>query len=93
MRDLTTQIDNNKTFLAAATARERTLNAQAHRSVDDILYLRDRIQRGVLEDQWQAAATEIMRLNATVQNDTRARANLELEAHAAGVPPGWLVLP
>jgi hypothetical protein len=93
MRDLTTRLDNDRTVLAAVLALERTLDRQLHRNADDVLYIRDRIQRGVVENQWQEAVIEVTRLRADVTNGTRAKANLELEAHAAGIPPGWLVLP
>jgi hypothetical protein len=91
-RTLTTRASDDQAFLAAAVTTERALDAQLHRNRDDILYVRDWIQRGVLENQWQDAVKEVSRLNALVKNDTRAKADLELEAHRAGVPPGWLVL-
>jgi hypothetical protein len=92
MRDLTTRLAGDQTFLAAAVTVERALNTQLHRNVDDILAIRDRRQFAVVENQWQESVKEVSRFTALVQNDTRAKADLELEAHRAGVPPGWLVL-
>jgi hypothetical protein len=49
------------------------------------------IWRGLDQGPWYDAVTELTRWTAAVQTDARAIADLELEAHRAGVPPGWLV--
>jgi hypothetical protein len=46
---------------------------------------------GFDQSPWDDAPTELTRRAAVVQADTRALHELELEAHRAGVPPGWLV--
>jgi hypothetical protein len=92
MRVLRTQIDNDRGFLAAVVTREHTLDLEVHRDVTHVNAIRDRQQLAVLTSSWQDAVTEVSRLKVLVQNDTRAIANLELEAHRVGLPPGWLVL-
>jgi hypothetical protein len=47
--------------------------------------------RGFDQWPWDDAVTELTRRTAVLQTDTRAVHDLELEAHRAGVPPGWLV--
>jgi hypothetical protein len=49
------------------------------------------IWRGLDQGPWYDAVTDLTRSTAAVQTDTRAIGDLELEAHRAGVPPGWLV--
>lgn len=93
MRTLHATLDWTQAFLAAAIIRERALDKRIHRSVDDMLYTRDRLLRAQVDAQWQDAVAEASRLKAAVQNGTKLIADAELEAHRAGVPPGWLVLP
>jgi len=50
------------------------------------------VMRGLDQWPWYDAVTELTRWTAAVQTDMRAIVDLELEAHRAGVPPGWLVL-
>jgi hypothetical protein len=88
MRLLVTQLADHRTYLAEAVSREHTLDVQLHSFTPGW----DRRQAAVVEDHWREAVTEVGRLTALVKNDTRAIADLELEAHRAGVPPGWLVL-
>jgi hypothetical protein len=92
MRGLVTKRDGDQTFLAAAVTRERALDLRLHRNIDDALYIRDRFERTAVDGQWQDAVAEVSRLKAAVTNDTRAVADLEIEAHRASVPPGWLVI-
>lgn len=92
MRTVTTKLSDDKTLLTAAEISERALNDQVHQSLDSTGAILDRRQRAVLENQWQDAVKEMNRLKALVMNDERAKADLELEAHRAGVPPGWLIL-
>lgn len=93
MRSLRTKLSDDRAFYASAITREQTLSKRLHRSVDDIQYIRDRIVRADVEVQWNDAVTEVSRLKALVANDQRAIDTAELDAHAAGVPPGWLVVP
>jgi hypothetical protein len=92
MRTVTTKLADDQAGLTAAVTVERALNAQAHRNADDILFIRDRVKLAVVENQWQDSVKDVSRLKALVANDTRAKADLDLEAHRAGVPPGWLIL-
>ncbi len=92
MRTLTTTRATDQTLLAAIVVREQTLDKQLHRSLDDILAIRDRREKAAVETLWQDAVTEVARLKVAVQTDTRAIADLELEAHRAKVPAGWLVI-
>jgi hypothetical protein len=92
MRTLTTQRANDRTTLAAAVSHERELDKRLHQNADNLAYIRDRLQRTALDGQWNEAVTEVTRLKAQVANDGRAMQDLELEAHQARVPPGWLVI-
>jgi hypothetical protein len=92
MRAVVTKLSDDQAFLAAAITNEAALNLRANRGIDDFAAIRDRRQLAEVEHQWQESVKEVSRLKALVQNDTRAKADLELEAHRAGVPPGWLVL-
>jgi hypothetical protein len=92
MRELTTRLHDDENYLLAAETSERALNVQAHRGIEDFAAIRDRRQLAVVENQWQDSVKEVARLKAAVKNDTRAKADFELEAHRAGVPPGWLIL-
>ncbi len=92
MRTLTTKLSDDSNYLLAAETNERALNTKLHLPVDNINAIANRRQLAVLEDQWQDSVKEVSRLKAAVKNDTRAKADLELEAHRAGVPAGWLIL-
>jgi hypothetical protein len=92
MRAVTTRLHDDSNYLLAAETNERALNTQVHRPVDHIDAIASRRQLAVVENQWQDSVKEVARLQAAVKNDTRAKADLELEAHRAGVPPGWLIL-
>ncbi len=93
MRVLQTALDNDRTFLTAAKKRLTDLDRQVHRSVDDVLYVRDGLRRATLDGDYQAAVTESSRYTAAVTKRTRAIGVAEEEAHHANVPPGWLRLP
>ena len=88
--ELQTQLDSDQTLAAVALSRERALDAQLHRNVDDILFIRDRLRRAEIDHQWQEAVTELGRIKAAVLNDIRAINMLEEQSRRAGVPPGWL---
>lgn len=92
MRDLTTRLKDDQSYLAAAETNEQSLGTQFNKPIDDFSAIRDRRQLAVVQNQWQDAIKEVSRLKAAVKNDTRAIADFELEAHRAGVPPAWLVL-
>ena len=92
MRGLITKTADDQASLAAAVLVERALNTQANRSIVDHDAIRDRRKLAVVENQWQDAVKDVSRLTAVVKNDVRAKADLELEAHRAGVPAGWLIL-
>jgi len=92
MRTLTTKLSDDSNYLLAAETNERALNTQLHLPVDNLNAIASRRQLAVLEDQWQDSVKDVSRLKAAVKNDTRAKADLELEAHRAGVPAGWLIL-
>jgi len=92
MRGVVTKLADDQAYLAAAVTNERTRNTEVHRNIDDIQAISNRRQLAVAEGQWRDAVAEVSRLKALVANDTRAKADLELEAHRAGVPPGWLIL-
>jgi hypothetical protein len=92
MRAVVTKLADDTAFLAAAVTNEAALNLRANRGIEDFAAIRDRRQLAVVENQWQESIKEVSRLKALVSNDTRAKADLELEAHRAGVPAGWLVL-
>jgi hypothetical protein len=92
MRAVVTKLADDTAFLAAAVTNEAALNLRANRGIEDFAAIRDRRQLAVVENQWQESIKEVSRLKALVANDTRAKADLELEAHRAGVPAGWLVL-
>lgn len=92
MRTVTTKLADDQTFLTAAELNERALNTRVNKPVDHIDAIADRRELAVLQNQWQDAIKEVTRLKAAVKNDERAKADFELEAHRAGVPPGWLIL-
>jgi hypothetical protein len=92
MRAVVTKLADDTAFLAAAVTNEAALNLRANRGIEDFAAIRDRRQLAVVENQWQESIKEVSRLKALVANDTRAKADLELEAHRAGVPAGWLIL-
>jgi len=85
MRTLHTQRTNDQTFRAAAVVRLATATADYDQTVGSR-------ERAVAKLAVTDATTELSRLTAAVANDTRAIRDLELEAHRAGIPPGWLVL-
>jgi hypothetical protein len=85
MRTLTTQLQNDTTFKAAAVARLATLTAERETP-------RSAVERASAKSDLTAATADVSRLTAAVVTDARAIKDLELEAHRAGVPPGWLVL-
>jgi hypothetical protein len=85
MRTLTTQLANDTTFKSAAIARLATLTAEQE-------IPRTAVERAHAKTDLTAATADASRLTATVVTDARAIKDLELEAHRAGVPPGWLVL-
>jgi len=58
MRVLQTALDNDRTFLTAAKKRLTDLDRQVHRSVDDVLYVRDGLRRATLDGDYQAAVIE-----------------------------------
>lgn len=92
MRAVTTKLRDDQNQLDAAIAVEQSLNTQVHRPLDSNDAIRDKRQFAVVENQWQDAVKDVSRLKALVKSDTQAKADFELEAHKAGVPPGWLVL-
>jgi len=85
MRTLTTQLQNDTTFKSAAIARLATLTAEQE-------IPRTAVERAHAKTDLTAATADASRLTAAVVTDARAIKDLELEAHRAGVPPGWLVL-
>jgi hypothetical protein len=84
-RTLDTTRRDDRTYLAAAHARVVVLEGELN-VVRGFLAIAT-TRRALLD-----ATADVSRLRATVANDTRAVADFELEAHRAGVPPGWLVL-
>ena len=91
MRSLYETLDRDQAFLVAVSVREQVLDKRLHRDVDDVLYIRDRDLRAMVESDWTQAAAEVGRLKAAVENDQRALSTAEEEARRADVPPGWLI--
>ena len=91
MRSLYESLDRDQAFLVAVSVREQVLDKRLHRDVDDVLYIRDRDLRAMVESDWTQAAAEVGRLKAAVENDKRALSTAEEEARRADVPPSWLI--
>ncbi len=91
MRSVHAKVDDDRTLLAAAIAHEHDLDQRLHKSADNQDYIRDRILRVTVDQDWRAAVTEVGRLRALVVNDERAVKTAEEEARRAEVPPAWLV--
>jgi hypothetical protein len=47
--------------------------------------------RGLDQAPWDDRETELTRRTAIVESDIRALQAFDLDAHRAGVPPGWLI--
>lgn len=82
-RQLQDQLDRDETFLQAVQTRVNALTT-------DFVNRDDPAQRSVIAADRQKALEEVTRLNAAIVADKKAVADLEEEAHRAGVPPGWL---
>ncbi len=85
MRALRVQLGNDQTYQAAAKVRIASLQVDLSRT-------RTLLEEVTVKKTLLEAQTELSRLTAAVTNDTRAVADLEIEAHRASVPPGWLVI-
>jgi len=90
MRTAQSILDADRTYLAAATAREKELARQLNRDAADVIYVRDGKVYAEADGRWQAAVAEVSRLTALVETDRLAIGSLEEEARRANVPPGWL---
>lgn len=82
-RLLQDQLDRDETFLQAVQTRVNALTT-------DFVNRDDPAQRSVIAADRQKALEDVTRLNAAIVADKKAVADLEEEAHRAGVPPGWL---
>ncbi len=81
----------DEAFLADAVSRESTLDKRLHKSRDNNDYIFDRLERATVNNQWQDTVAEVGRLKAQIETDKQAIKDVETDAHAAGVPPGWLI--
>jgi hypothetical protein len=85
MRGLQTQRDTDRTSRIVLQARVASLTRDVETTVGTL-------ERVAVKKSLLDATAELSRVTAAILTDTRAIANLELEAHRAGVPSGWLIL-
>jgi hypothetical protein len=69
-----------------ADALQSRVNALTH----DFAATADPAQRAIVEQNRKTALSEMDRVNADIQKQTKAMADTQEEARRAGVPAGWL---
>ena len=83
LKDLTTQLDRDRSFAEALQSRINALTT-------DFSARDDPAQRAVIGRDRQKALDELARLRKAVQTDQKTVADFQEEARRAAVPPGWL---
>ncbi len=83
MGDARTALDRSQMYLEALQSRINALWA-------DFTARDDPAQRAQIEGERKKALAEYERVKTEIETEKKAIADLEDEAHKAGVPPGWL---